>query len=129
MVPSGLPAHSLTPATSFPKNLPIRYLLAESESSAKGQSEAGLALKQDMCPVHGQCLTDWACVADVRVASRWPNAGLQLSGHLRRKDTRPAFEAETMYWGLVYAKVSPEEVPVVAVAAEGFAAASRAMGG
>ena len=100
MVPSGLPAHSLTPATSFPKNLPFRYLWLESESSAKGQSEAGLALKQDMCPVHGQCLTDWGCVADVRVASRWPNAGLQLSGHLRRKDTRPAFEARTMYWGL-----------------------------
>ena len=31
--------------------------------------------------------------------------------------------------GLVPAKVAPDEVPVVAVAAEGFAAASRAMGG
>ena len=55
---------------------------------------SGFGLSRGLIPVHGQCLTDWACVADVRVASRWPNAGLQLSGHLRRKDTRPAFEAK-----------------------------------
>ena len=79
--------------------------------------------------MHGQCLTDWACVAGVRVASQRLNAGLQLSGHLRQKATRPAFERKQWNGGSVPAKVAPDEVPVVAVAAEGFVAASRALAG
>ena len=63
------------------------------------------------------------------MASQWPNAGRELSGHLRQKDTRPAFERKQWNGGLVPAKVAPDEVPVVVVAAEGFVAASRAMGG
>ena len=67
-------------------------------------------------------------MADVRAASQWLNAGRELSGHLRRKDTRPAFLRKRWNGGLVPAKVAPDDVPVVAVAAEGFVGASRAMG-
>jgi len=59
----------------------------------------------------------------------WLEAGLHLSGRWWRKDTRPASERKQWTGGSVPAKVAPDVVPVVAVAAEGLVAASRALGG